>query len=391
MPRLTVVLEQLLAPVPGGTGRSAAQLTAALAGTVPPDWHLRTVTAWHRDLTAARLPGVRLPERLPLGSRVLAEAWRHGWASGRWAGRPWWGTAGGPGRPGSDTVHATTPLAPDLRERLVITVHDTVAWTHPETLTPRGAAWHRDIIGRVAPSARAVSVPSRAVADSLAEVLPAVADRITVVPHGVTPLPVPADAALRRARLGLPERYLLSVATLEPRKGLDVLLDAVGRLSGHSGPGGPALAVVGPGGWGGVDVPRAAAAVGIPVEQLHLLGRVDDRDLAAVLDGATVLVAPSRAEGFGLPVLEAFAAGTPVVCSDAPALAELAGSPGEAPAALVVPRGDVPALAGALEHLLVEPAARAELIARGRRRANDFDWERAARATWRLHGATPAG
>ncbi len=111
-----------------------------------------------------------------------------------------------------------------------------------------------------------------------------------------------------------------------------------------------------------------------------MTGRLDDLDLAAVLAGATALAAPSRAEGFGLPVLEAMAAGVPVVCSDAPALVELA-----AGAALVVPRDDEAALADALGQVLGDDAAAAGLAAAGRVRASEFSWAVAADAVWQLH------
>jgi glycosyltransferase involved in cell wall biosynthesis len=123
-----------------------------------------------------------------------------------------------------------------------------------------------------------------------------------------------------------------------------------------------------------------AASAGLPSDRLHALGRLDDPDLAAVLAGATVLAAPSRSEGFGLPVLEAMAAGVPVVCSDAPALAELVGGAG-----LVVRREDPVALADALAQVFLDESAADEFAARGSRRALDFSWAAAATSLWDLH------
>ena len=123
-----------------------------------------------------------------------------------------------------------------------------------------------------------------------------------------------------------------------------------------------------------------AGAAGIAPERLRLLGRLHDADLASAMQGATALVAPSRSEGFGLPVLEAFAAGVPVICSDAPALVELSGG-----AALVVPREDPAALAGALGSLLTDPDAASEMRERGIRRAAAFSWSTAAERLWELH------
>lgn len=357
MPVLTVVVEQLLAPVPGGTGRYAAQITAALARRAPAGWDVRSVTAWHRDVDDARLPGVTGPRRLPAGRRALAELWARGW----------------PPPVGGHRVHATTPLAP-RRRALVVTVHDAVPWTHPETLTPRGVAWHRTMVGRAVRFADAIVVPSLAVADDLAGIFPTSADRLTVVGHGATPLPVPADAGRRRRRLGLPEAYVLAIATLEPRKGLDTLVRAVARVPGLD------LAVVGPSGWGGIDLTGLAAAADLPPGRCHALGRLPDDDLAAVLAGATVLAAPSRAEGFGLPVLEAMAAGVPVVVSDAPALVELVG-----PAGLVVRRGDERRLAETLDGLVTDPALARDVAQRGLRRAAGYTWAAAAERIWELH------
>ncbi len=360
MPVLTVVVEQLLAPVPGGTGRYAEQLTTALAAEPRPGWRVRTVTAWHRDMGAARIPGVDGPHRLPAGRRALSELWSHG----------------APPLVLGDRVHASTPLAPRRRHGLAVTVHDAVPWTHPETLTPRGVAWHRRMVLRAVRRADAIVVPSTAVADDLAGLFPAAAGRLHVVGHGVTPLPVPADAGPRRRRLALPDRYVLAVATLEPRKGLNTLTRAL-ALAPTAG---LDLAVVGPPGWGGIDLGTLAAAAGLVPGRVRALGRLDDADMAAVLAGATVLAAPSLAEGFGLPVLEAMAAGIPVVVSDAPALVELVGSAG-----LVVPRADARELAAGIAAIADDAALADDLARRGIRRSADYSWSAAADRIWRLH------
>lgn len=361
MPTLTLVAEQCLAPVPGGTGRYTTQIGAALASNAPVGWRVRSVTSWHRDARPAVIAGVDGPHRLPIGRRGLTALWEHGLP-------PW---------PRGDTVHAATPLAPARRRSpLVAMVHDVVPWSHPETLTPRGVHWHRTMIGLLARRADVIITPSTAVADELSTLFPGSEGRLRVVQHGVTALPEPADAAARRAGFGLPADYIVSLSTVEPRKGMDVLIRAMAEpaLAGVQ------LAVIGQLGWGSTDLRTVALANGVAVERLHLLGRLPDVDLAAVLTGAAVLAVPSRAEGFGMPVLEGMAAGVPVVHSAAPALIEVAGKAGVA-----VPVGDSGALAQALAQVLTDAELAARLRAAGMLRAAEFSWRTAAEQLWRIH------
>jgi glycosyltransferase involved in cell wall biosynthesis len=360
---IAVVAEQALARVPGGTGRYATEVTAALAAGAPAGARVTSWTAWHRDVAAARVPGVRGPRRLALPARPLAAAWE----------------AGLPPRPrGADLVHATTLLTPrrGRRSRLVVTVHDAVPWTHPETLTPRGVRWHRAMAARAAAEADALVVPTRAVAAELSRHVRTRAP-VVVAGAGVTAgLARPADAAERLARLGLTGGHLVSVATLEPRKGLDVLLRALAEQPGRL----PPLAVVGRTGWGGVEPVDMARDLGLPEGSVRPLGGLSDEDLAAVLSSALVAVVPSRAEGFGLPVVEAMAAGVPVVTSDDPALVEVGDG-----ATRVTPIGDSVALARALGELVADPTALAAMRAVGLTRAAEFTWSAVAGRLWDLY------
>jgi glycosyltransferase involved in cell wall biosynthesis len=313
--------------------------------------------AWHRDVVAARREGVVGPQRLPLPRRPLIAAWERGI---------------GPGPSGrADVVHAPTLLAPPRRSRpLVVTIHDAVPWTHPETLTPRGVRWHRVMAQRVARTADCVVVPTVAVQRALQPHLEL--PRVAVVGEGVSAQlrSVPADADERRRRLALPSGgYLLSLATVEPRKGLDVLLAALADPAAPDLP----LLVVGQAGWGGVDPVRMAADLGLPPGRVRLLGRVDDADLVVALRGATVLVVPSRAEGYGLPVLEGMSAGIPVVTSDDPALLEVGGG-----ATRSAPVGDAAGLARVLADVVDDAALRQEMVGSGHARAAATTWEAAA-------------
>jgi glycosyltransferase involved in cell wall biosynthesis len=362
--RVAVLVEQVLAPVPGGTGRYARELAAALAATAPAGSTVTGWSAWHRDRDAARIPGGAGPRRLPLPRRGLVAAWERGT---------------GPGLPKADLVHAPTPLAPPRRRTpLVVTVHDAVPWTHPGTLTPRGVAWHRTAIGLAARHADRIVVPTNAVATELAAYVNGLrADRIVVIGEGVPDALVtpPPDAADRAERLRLPDAYLLSLATLEPRKGLDTLLAALADPAAPDLP----LLLVGQPGWGGIDPLAMSRDLGLAEGRVRVLGRIPDADLAVVLHRAAALASPSRAEGFGLPALEAMAAGVPVVVSDAPALVEVGGA-----AVAVVPRDDPPALARALAEA-ADPAVRTARAAAGRERAARYSWSAAADELWQLY------
>jgi glycosyltransferase involved in cell wall biosynthesis len=359
--RLAIISEQLLAPVPGGTGRYTAQLSAALAQHAPAGATVTGWTAWRRDRSAAQIEDVLGPRTLPLGRRALIAAWER---------------RVGPTPRQVDLVHAPTPLAPPRRKRpLVVTVHDAVPWTHPETLTARGVRWHRAMIEHAVREADAIVVPTRAVADELGEVLP-LGERAVVVGHGVTETPLPPDADRRAAALGLPERFIAVVGTVEPRKGIDVLIEALSRPVAPDVP----VLLAGPAGWGAVDPAAEARRHGVDPARVRSLGRLADEDLAVFLDRATMLTAPSRSEGFGLPVLEAMAAGVPVITSDAPALVEVGGG-----AAVVVPREDPERLAAALAEVIGDDRLRADLARRGRERAAEFTWKAAAERLWRLY------
>lgn len=361
--RVALIVEQSLAPVPGGTGRYSVELAAALAERAPQDSTVTGWVAWHRDQAAATVPGVAGPRMLSLARRPLIAAWER---------------RVGPAPRAADLVHAPTPLAPPRRGRpLVVTVHDAVPWSHPDTLTPRGVSWHRKMIGYAVREADRIVVPTRAVADELSAEL-SLGDKVAVVGEGASlALRLPVDAEERARRLELPaDGYLLSLATLEPRKGLDVLIAALAEDEAPDLP----LLLVGQPGWGGVDPAGEAARRGVDPGRIRQLGRLSDADLAVVLHRAMMLVSPSRAEGFGLPVLEAMTAGVPAVTSDAAALVEVGGG-----ATVVTPVGDAAALAVALGGLATDSVRRRELTAAGLRRAQDYSWSGAADSLWRLY------
>jgi glycosyltransferase involved in cell wall biosynthesis len=177
-----------------------------------------------------------------------------------------------------------------------------------------------------------------------------------------------------RARHGLrADRYVLSVGTLEPRKNHARLVRAFDALAATR----PDLRLVlaGARGWKSGAVDSAIAAAGARA-RIHVLGGVSADDLAALYSGATAFAYPSLYEGFGLPVLEAMAAGAPVLTSTVSSLPEVAGD-----AALLVDPDDSDAMAGAMHELLFDEALRTRLAGMGLARAASFTWERTARAT----------
>jgi glycosyltransferase involved in cell wall biosynthesis len=144
------------------------------------------------------------------------------------------------------------------------------------------------------------------------------------------------------------------------------------------------LLIVGPKGWGDVSIDAEIAAAGIAADRVKALGFLSDEDLAVVIDRARVFVFPSLAEGFGLPVLEAFHLGTPVIHSDDPALVEVGGGAG-----IVVARDDPDGyperIAAAIGKVVTDHTLAADLVVRGHDRARAYSWRDSAERVWQLH------
>jgi glycosyltransferase involved in cell wall biosynthesis len=261
-------------------------------------------------------------------------------------------------RAAADVVHAPSLAVPPPGGRpLVVTVHDLAFRSHPDCFPPRGRTFHERGLALARDEAAAVVVPSRFTAGELAEA-GFEASRIHVVPHGIDP---PTDPGPGRGAAGgvPPGPYLLAVGTLEPRKGLEVLLTAHAVLRVDR----PdlALVVAGPRGWGpGINLDRPGVTAP---------GWVSEAELDALYRGAAALALPSHSEGFGLPALEAMARGCPVVASAAGSLPEVVGDAG-----LLVPAGDADALAGALATILDDDTEHTRRAEGGRRRAAGFTW-----------------
>ncbi|HEU0087338.1 MAG TPA: glycosyltransferase family 1 protein [Pseudonocardiaceae bacterium] len=335
-----------------GVGRYTAALLAELATRPDVEVLVTAFTARGQGALRALVPdGVRVR-----GGPVPARALRAAWRRGNWppvellAGR-------------AEVLHATNFVLPPSRHaRGVVTIHDLAFLDRPDHL----AAAQRDLPALVRSAvarAAVVCTPSAAVAGQVARRLRVPAERIVVTPLGVDQewLAASPPTPALQARLRLPRRYLLFVGAAQPRKGLDVLLTA------HAAqPDLPPLVLAGPAGWG---EPLATCS------RVHPVGYLDDADLHAVVAGAAALVLPSRDEGFGLPVLEAMATGVPVVCSDLPALREIASG-----LATLVPPGDPTPLAAALGTVAGAGPDPAAATAR-RAHAASYTWRACATAT----------
>lgn len=265
--------------------------------------------------------------------------------------------------------------------RSVVTVHD-LGYLHFPQAHPPLARLYLDLSTRYnVRQASLVMADSQATKDDLIQKYKASAQRITVVYPGYNEgfRPVRDPALLRgvREKYGISQRYILYLGTVQPRKNVQRLIRAHARLRD-----GPQLVVAGRKGWLSQEIYREAQRQGQQSKVLFA-DYVSPQDLPALMSGAELFVLPSLYEGFGLPVLEAQACGTPVVCSNTSSLPEVAGE-----GAILVDPLDLEALTEAMERLLVDEALRGQLIERGLENVKRFSWERCARETLQvLEGA----
>ena len=380
------VAVNLLWCVPGRVGGSEEYLVRQLTGLVELDSEaavtLCCTTAFaraHPALTerfevrsAGSLAGHRL-------SRIMAE---HTWLARRTAG--------------FDVVHHGGGTAPLVGPRpILLTVHDLQYLEHPQHFSRARLTYLRTMMPRAVRRASMVATPSEFVRGTVIDAFGIDERRVTVVPHGVRSAPigqsvrsapigqsvrsapigqslrsasVVADAGSIRRRYGLGEGpYVVYPAMTHPHKNHQLLLDVMARHWTD-----PALRLVLLGGAGALDdeIGLAISTAGLTGRVVRP-GRIPDTDRDAVVANATALVFPSRYEGFGAPLIEAMALGTPVVCGDHPALREVAG-----PAAIVLPDA-VDAWSGALEEV---DRRRAELVAAGRDRVAHYTLAASGRA-----------
>jgi glycosyltransferase involved in cell wall biosynthesis len=269
-----------------------------------------------------------------------------------------------------DVFHASHQLLrPPRNTRVTATLYDMTCWLAPETHTAANVAMAKRFARSVLSRAAGMIAISESTKTDTIRVLGLAPERIEVIYPGVAEAFFDAAPAVRS------KPYILFVGTIEPRKNVDILLDAYAGL--------PAslrqeydLVIAGPVGWGDSSTVRRLRAGMAGVEYV---GYVAERDLPGLTAGAAAFVYPSLYEGFGLPVAQAMAAGTPVITSNVSSLPEVAGDA----ALLVDPRSEAE-LGAALRKALESAELRREMSAKGKIRAQEYRWEVCARKSWKF-------
>jgi glycosyltransferase involved in cell wall biosynthesis len=279
-----------------------------------------------------------------------------------------------------ELLHSMANFAPAWGPfRRVVTIHDLQYMAVPELLSWPVRMTTHGMVSVAARRAHRIIAVSNAGGDEITAGLGIPRERVDVVPNGVrTPPSAPATAGVRDSyRLG-ERRVILSVATNLPHKNLPVLLNALALIDPEERP----LLILAGHGTQEQSLGTQALAAGV-AEDVRLLGGLSTDELDSLYAIADSLVLPTLHEGFGLPVLEAMARSVPVVCSDIPALREVAGS-----AALYFNPRDPEQIAARIAEAITDTALADRLRAQGRKRAAEFSWDAAARGTLKSYRLT---
>lgn len=348
-----------------GIGRYTRGLVSALAEL---DSANRYTLLISRDAPAEKIPPLPANfsvKRLPLPERFLTILWHRFYLPlyiDQWAG-PF------------DLFHSPDFVLPPLRQTPgILTVHDLSFIKHPHGALPQLRSWLNKVVPHSVARAGHILADSDSTKTDLISLLNVPAHKISVVGAGVEarfkPVTDPPALAQVRQKYALPQKFILSLGTLEPRKNFDGLIAAFNQIESAF----PDLHLVIAGGKGWLYEGIFAAAAQSPAAgRIHPIGFVADDDLPALYSLAHLFAYPSHYEGFGIPVLEAMACGTPVVTANNSSLPEVAG-----PAALLVAAEDTPALAAALRTLLTDLPLRQTCVQQGFEQAQRFTWAAAA-------------
>lgn len=286
-----------------------------------------------------------------------------------------------------DLFHATDFHLPPTKPttRTILTIHD-LAYEHlPQMTMPGMLNFLRRVVPKVVHQADHLVAVSKATKYDLFNLYGVPLENISVIPHGVdkhySSVAESGEADQVRAQFGLPNKpIILTVGTLQPRKNHQRLVQAFKTLAKDY-----TLVIAGSFGWDYQAVLDEVSTLGID-HAVQFLGYVDEETLPALYRTATLFVYPSLYEGFGLPVLEAMACGTPVIASNNSSLPEIAGS-----AAVLVDPLDTGALVSAMQQTLSDSGLRADLKRSGLAQAELYSWEYAAAETWDLYQRVLAG
>jgi len=354
-----------------GLGRYAQELTRALVAQGEHDY-----VAFYHQRGQAHLdpPMDTLPQ---LTTRLSVRPWRLWAMLAHLSGVTQDGMF-----PAVDLFHATEHLLPRLRRiRTVFTLHDLIFRFDPTSHLPLNRVYLNLMMPRFLRAANTVVAVSECTKRDAVQLYDIPAEKIHVIPEGVDARFKPSHPERVehvRSAYHLPERFVLCIGTIEPRKNLPILFEALVSRREQGLEIWP-LVIAGKPGWLYEPILQRVTELGLQ-DLVHLTGFFPDDDLPALCNAATLLAMPSRYEGFGLPVLEAMACGTPVVCSNTSSLPEVAGD-----AALLVPPDDVRGWSEAIARVLTDDALRAQMRERGLAHAAHFTWEQAARQTADLY------
>lgn len=370
--RILVDARHLTAPRLTGVGECTVRTLRALFASPDGNEYVLLVTG-KRPLPTDRfgtLPAHVSVTHVSVPNRLLSAAYMFG-------GRPYLDELAG-----GNFDHAWLPnlcvgrVSPALPYTL--TIHD-LSWNqHPEWYSWNMRLWHQATrAARLMCGAKTIAVPSKHARMDLLDAFPDVSpERVTVIPHGrgeeFVPRTAPTDSGVR-SRYRLPHRYALFLGTREPRKNIDGIITALAAYRTRTGDELP-LVLVGTDGWNARTLRRLLSRPEIR-PWVKRIGYVDAAHRPAFYRMAEVVLWPSFHEGFGLPVLEAMACGTPVITSASSSLPELTGN-----AAILVNPHDPEELTTALEQLRADPTLRHDLSVQGPRRASMYSWHETAKA-----------